>query len=559
MKITLYISFVICFTCALAQNPVVQLKVLNLQPKVGELITIEMTSNMGSDFNIKLPAAFKNRGKANGINQENINGNSNTVYYQVLSGYFITSGEYVLGPVYVKGRSKTISSNKVKVSVSTDKNERKSKINTNSLEPLNPPIFAETACSSVEIYRGQSVSLKSKVYSKKEFTGIRHYEAYSIEGKHEVYEAQIPKDLDWQRVALDGQQYLMLQFEEKVIFPNELGAILISPFEMILTGNGSYKLRSESNTIKVLDLPKQGQPTNFSGLVGSFKVKAALSDSIASANDIVSLTIEIDGIGNLQHAVAPEIELPNQLELYSDPITTNNYKISDSGFKGNVIFTYPVRVLDEKRIEIAPISISFFEPKKGTYTTVKASKLLLNSSVLQNSIIEKSTVEPSNLVKPKQVSSKSILKVESNLIYRVLLVLSFGAALLFLFLLFRRKRAKKVIPEIAYKVPNLSMIQKQIDSVIDPLIPEAEALSKMEDCLFTLCSFLLSQDSLRLSRNEIYLFLSNQISQEQINDIRSLFTSIDAKRYAVDLSEYTFLEFKESFKERVLNILKAAH
>ena len=213
----------------------------------------------------------------------------------------------------------------------------------------------------------------------------------------------------------------------------------------------------------------------------------------------------------------------------------------------------------KKRIEIAPISISFFEPKKGTYTTVNASKLLLNSSVLQNSIIEKSTVEPSNLVKPKQVSSKSNLKVESNLIYRVLLVLSCVAALLFLFLLFRRKRAKKVIPEIVYKVPKLSMIQKQIDSVIDPLIPEAEALSKMEDCLFTLCSFLLSQDSLRLSRNEIYLFLSNQISQEQINDIRSLFTSIDAKRYAVDLSESTFPEFKERFKERVLNILKAVH
>ena len=90
------------------------------------------------------------------------------------------------------------------------------------------------------------------------------------------------------------------------------------------------------------------------------------------------------------------------------------------------------------------------------------------------------------------------------------------------------------------------------------LIEESESLPKMEHCLFTLCSFLLSQDSLKLSRNEIYLFLSKQISQEQIDDIRSLFTSIDEKRYAQGLSQSSFTQFQLSFKERVLTILKLA-
>ena len=87
MKIVLYISFIICFTCAIAQKPVVQLKVSNIQPMVGELITIQMTSNLGSVFEVKFPTAFTSREEVNGMRQEYINGRSNTVYYQTLSGY----------------------------------------------------------------------------------------------------------------------------------------------------------------------------------------------------------------------------------------------------------------------------------------------------------------------------------------------------------------------------------------------------------------------------------------------------------------------------------------
>tara|TARA_B110000046_G_scaffold48754_1_gene54139 strand:+ start:26668 stop:28344 length:1677 start_codon:yes stop_codon:yes gene_type:complete len=556
MKIVLYISFIICFTCAIAQKPVVQLKVSNIQPMVGELITIQMTSNLGSVFEVKFPTAFTSREEVNGMRQEYINGRSNTVYYQTLSGFFVTSGNYILGPVYVKGRTKKVKSNKVEISVSTDKKEGELKGKKNAPQANKPPVFAQTECSSLQIYRGQSVSLKSKVYSKKEFTGIRHYEAYTIVGKHEAYELKAPKELDWLKVNLDGQAYLKLQFEEKVIFPNELGELSISPFEMILTGYGSYMVRSKANTIEVVDLPAKGQPYDFSGLVGRFEVNTTLSDSIAKTQDIVSLTIEIDGIGNLQHAMVPEIKLPKQLELYSDPIITKNYKIGVDGFKGNVIFTYPIRVLEQVSSVIEPISISYFDLDSNQYITVNGMEIVLNPSGLNDSIIEGSKKDPSEYVKSKPMGSPSIIKEESNINF--LMFLGGASVLLFLFFFYRRKWKSDAINHTAYHVPKLSTVQKQIKSAVDPLIEESESLPKMEHCLFTLCSFLLSQDSLKLSRNEIYLFLSKQISQEQIDDIRSLFTSIDEKRYAQGLSQSSFTQFQLSFKERVLTILKLA-
>ena len=186
--------------------------------------------------------------------------------------------------------------------------------------------------------------------------------------------------MDWIRVAIEGQEYLKLQFEENVIFLNEPGEATIQPFEMVLAGYGSYAVRSEVSSIEVLDLPLERQPINFSGLVGDFQLKVSLSDSNANANDIVSLALEISGLGNLHQMRIPELVLPNSLELYSDPITTDSYRITKSGFKGSIIYTYPIRVLQDGYINISPVELSFFNPKDERYKELQSQNLELNNT-----------------------------------------------------------------------------------------------------------------------------------------------------------------------------------
>ena len=560
MRFLLYISIVFCVSFTWSQSAYVLLEVSNLQPKVGEYITVQMSSNVGSNFDMNFPDEFQSgMNVMSGMRQEYINGRSNTVYYQSLSGFFMEPGSYVFGPVMVKTNKKSYKSNKLRVVVKGDRETSKEqKKSTRPKSTKKPPIFAETRLSKSKIYRGEPIYLQSSVFSKKEFSSIRNYNPYKIDAKHDAFKINASKELDWVSVAIEGQEYLKLQFEENVVFINEPGEVTINPFEMLLAGYGSYAVKSESKQIDVLDLPEENQPLSFSGLVGDFRLKVSLSDSNVKASDIVSLAVEISGNGNFHQMSMPSIKLPKTLELYSDAITTENYRITKSGFKGNIIYTYPIRVLKKKYIDIEPVEISFFDPKKKSYQVMRSKNLVLNTQLKD----KKSKKNQNILKKPDstQLENESNTTTTSkNEFWRNSYALLFLFLLLLLAIFFFWKRKKwlatnKNVVRV-YIPPQLSQVENALADAIDPSKKLVESIALMEQCLFTYCSYVLSQDSIRLSRNEIYVLLSNHISSEKVEAIRNLFTVLDAYRYSNENQTLSFEEFRVSFDQQVSSFL----
>ena len=493
-----------------------------------------------------------------GMRKNIVNGRSSTIYYQTLTGFFMETGSYTFGPVKVKAKKKSYKSNKLRVIVKgADQTLKKQKKNI-APKTKRPAIFAETKPSKFKIYRGESVYLQSSIFSKKEFSSIRNYNPYKIEAKYDEFKMNASKELDWIRVAIEGQEYLKLQFEESVIFLNEPGEAIIQPFEMVLAGYGSYAVRSETKKIEVLNLPLEKQPLNFSGLVGDFQLKVSLSDSIANANDIVSLAIEINGAGNLHQMRMPELALPNGLELYSDPITTDDYRLTNSGFKGNIIYTYPIRVLQNGYIRISPVELSFFNPKNEGYKVLNSQNLELNSSG-QNTKPSQNREAPQKVGQMESKAVSKVLKPSGDDFWKNPYLLSSLSLLILVLLFLFRKRKKwfgdKHRQEQAFKAPKLNNVQDALEAAIAPSGSVIESISLMEQCLFTYCSFVLSQDSIRLSRNEIYVLLSNHIGSEKIEEIRHLFTVLDAYRYSKGTDSLSFDGLKDSFKKQVLALL----
>tara|TARA_B100000609_G_scaffold82401_1_gene65765 strand:+ start:459 stop:2147 length:1689 start_codon:yes stop_codon:yes gene_type:complete len=560
MRFLLYISIVFCVSFTWSQSAYVLLEVSNLQPKVGEYITVQMSSNVGSNFDMNFPDEFQSgMNVMSGMRQEYINGRSNTVYYQSLSGFFMEPGSYVFGPVMVKTNKKSYKSNKLRVVVKGDRETSKEqKKSTRPKSTKKPPIFAETRLSKSKIYRGEPIYLQSSVFSKKEFSSIRNYNPYKIDAKHDAFKINASKELDWVSVAIEGQEYLKLQFEENVVFINEPGEVTINPFEMLLAGYGSYAVKSEAKQIDVLDLPEENQPLSFSGLVGDFRLKVSLSDSNVKASDIVSLAVEISGNGNFHQMSMPLLKLPKTLELYSDAITTENYRITKSGFKGNIIYTYPIRVLKKKYIDIEPVEISFFDPKKKSYQVMRSTNLVLNTQLKD----KKSKKNQNILKKPDstQLENESNTTTTSkNPFWRNSYALSFLFLLLLLAIFFFWKRKKwlatnKNVVRV-YIPPQLSQVENALADAIDPSKKLVESIALMEQCLFTYCSYVLSQDSIRLSRNEIYVLLSNHISSEKVESIRNLYTVLDAYRYSNENQTLSFEEFRVSFDQQVSSFL----
>tara|TARA_B100001287_G_C22685626_1_gene533368 strand:- start:157 stop:1839 length:1683 start_codon:yes stop_codon:yes gene_type:complete len=558
MKVLLYISFSLWITGSLSQSPYVLLELSNLQPNVGEYITVQVSSNVGSSFELNFPDEFQSgMNVMSGMRQNIVNGSSSTIYYQTLTGFFMESGSFTFGPVKVKSKKKWYKSNKLRVLVNSSNQIQKKQQKNISRRTKRPAIFAETKPSKSKIYRGESIYLQSSIFSKKEFSSIRNYNPYKIEVKYDAFKINASRDLDWIRVAIEGQEYLKLQFEENVIFLNEPGEATIQPFEMVLAGYGSYAVRSEVSSIEVLDLPLERQPINFSGLVGDFQLKVSLSDSNANANDIVSLALEISGLGNLHQMRIPELVLPNSLELYSDPITTDSYRITKSGFKGSIIYTYPIRVLQDGYINISPVELSFFNPKDERYKELQSQNLELNNT----GKIIKSTQDRGSLNEEVETESKAVtknLKPSDKVLWSNAYLISCLSVLLFLLLILFRNKKKWFGPkhrrEQGFQTPKLIDVQKAYAVAIKPS-DSLESVGLMEQFLFTYCSYVLSQDSIRLSRNEIYVLLSNHIDSEKIEEIRHLFSVLDAYRYSKEIYPLSMKELRDSFKKRVSGFL----
>lgn len=547
-----YILSIVYGCCSFVLGQKVRLEISNLQPKVGEYITVQMTSSIGSNFELNFPDTFQSgMNTMSGMRQEFINGRSNTIYYRTLSGFFKAPGVFNMGPAYVLAKNKKYASKVFKVSVGGVDDTLQSQKRNVKPSTAKPPVFAETYCSAEKIYRGQSIFVKSRIYSKKEFSSIRNYNPYSIDQKVESLKYRPKKELDWEPKDLDGQQYLELLFEEKVIFPQEIGTMNISSFEMVLSGYGNYVVRSEPKTVKVLELPKKNQPAGFSGLVGSFEISSSISDTLAKSNTILSLTMNIKGVGNLQHATAPEITLPEGLELYSDPIKTKKFTLCESGYEGSVIFTYPIRVLIEQPIVIPSNMVSYFNPLTDSYVTLESDRMDINS----NLFIPASIKDTSKRIANGSIRKTDLVKEDvseqkepwNNLIEYISVLLLTS---LLLFGLIKRKRKKQAnLRTKEFLVPKKQDIKMGISEALNPKLEISTSLVKMEHCLFNYCSYVLSQDSLKLSRNEIYLLLNNHISQENLKNIQVLFSSIDSFRFGKNIADMPFNALKRDFKD----------
>jgi len=152
MRRFLYILGFILVTCSFVQGQKVRLEVSNLQPQVGEYITVQMTSTIGSNFKMNFPDEFQSgMNVMSGMRQDYMNGRSNTIYYQTLSGFFTAPGVFNLGPIELRSRKKKYLSKKVKVNVGNQEDLKSGQ--KRQVEPSKsmPPVFAETNCSENKI------------------------------------------------------------------------------------------------------------------------------------------------------------------------------------------------------------------------------------------------------------------------------------------------------------------------------------------------------------------------------------------------------------------------
>lgn len=126
-------------------------------------------------------------------------------------------------------------------------------------------------------------------------------------------------------------------------------------------------LAVEWTPFKVLPLPEEGRPENFSGAVGRFTLESTVEPRDLATGDIAKWRLVLRGEGNLHGAVPamPPLDPPGLFKTY--PVTGDG---AEGG--GLASATANIVPLSTNATVVAGAEFAFFDPYAGKYSVAKA-------------------------------------------------------------------------------------------------------------------------------------------------------------------------------------------
>ena len=213
-----------------------------------------------------------------------------------------------------------------------------------------------------------------------------------------VQEVELPQQKEFNLEHYNGRNYQTMVWSQYVLFPQHSGELEIpaTPFEGVIAqrvennsgdifdmffNSSRYvevkkDLTSRPIKINVKPLP-QGKTNSFYGGVGDFSISSTISSTEVTANDAVTVRVILSGTGNLKLVKTPEMKFPQDFDIY-DPKIDNKYTIKGGRQTGNKVYEYLVIPRHAGQYTIPSLEFQYFDPKSGSYKTVKTDEYTLN-------------------------------------------------------------------------------------------------------------------------------------------------------------------------------------
>ncbi len=195
---------------------------------------------------------------------------------------------------------------------------------------------------------------------------------------------------DWSKYevsepVVNGERRVHVLFRSRVIAktPNTVKLEAASHLLSIQTGTIGFgiissprmeqvSVTSDQPVIEVRPLPG-GAPAGFSGAVGQFTLKSKVVPEKAAVGEPITWTLELGGTGNWPDIDGlPSREVSNDFQV----VQPKAKRTPAEGKLFDVTLTEDVVLVPTKpgTYTLGPVSFSYFDPKSGTYKTVKADR-----------------------------------------------------------------------------------------------------------------------------------------------------------------------------------------
>jgi hypothetical protein len=156
-------------------------------------------------------------------------------------------------------------------------------------------------------------------------------------------------------------------------------------------------IASPAVELKVLPLPMEGRPKDFSGAVGDFQVSSDTSPTRIVAGDPLTLRLHVSGVGNFDRVDSAMLDHLDHWKTYP---AKSSFKASDSvGYKGEKVFEQPLIAEQPGEQTIPAIEFSYFNPQTQQYERARTSAMNVKvaSSLADSSLTAPDTVSSNGL------------------------------------------------------------------------------------------------------------------------------------------------------------------
>ena len=489
-------------------------------------------------------------------------------------------GTFTLPPATIKVDGEQYTSNGVRITVlppdqpsnvSTASQQSNANASIQPREATNANaenIFMRTLVSKTKVHEQEVILLTYKLYfagvDVAQFTNNTRLPEFKGFLKQELEIGEIQTELE----HYNGRNYQTAVIYRTLLFPQRSGDIVIDPaqFEAVLRVQNRAQVRSifddffnsyttvakpltaPSVTIHVSELPA-GKPAGFSGGVGQFAINSRISNTDLQANEAVTLTLTIQGTGNMKLLKTPAVDWPEGFEVY-DPKVTNNFKNSLSGVSGTKTIEYLAIPRAGGTYTIPAIRFAYYDTQADTYKTLSTPEYTLNiarsaneesSAAVVNNFVQKENIQQfgSDIRyiytndQPRFIQQASSITFGSLAFWAWYGAPSLLAAILF-FLFRKQIKENADITRVRYKKAN-KVAQRRLKAA-EKLLKENQKeafYEEIERAAWTYLSDRLSIPTAQLNKENIAQILSNKgVSQTVIGELHRVLTTAEFARYA---------------------------
>lgn len=263
--------------------------------------------------------------------------------------------------------------------------QQPNQIPSRTIENLNTneAFFIYADIDKKQVYEGEQITATWYIYTRGNLDSLDRAKFPDLKGFWKEIIEEVPS-LQFTEEMVNGVMYRKALLAAHALFPIKPGKTVIDEFKIKAKvrlptqfGWGSqqeYTKSSKRIEVNVLPLPQENKPLSFSGAVGQFQIQTQVDGTSFPAGQPISLRVRLEGQGNAKVIELPNIQWPENLEVYDTKSESKFFKdgLSFKEFEILVIAKAPGEV------SIPQINFSYFDPSTKQYVTKSTETFKIN-------------------------------------------------------------------------------------------------------------------------------------------------------------------------------------